>query len=42
MKEKKGKGKIYFRLARFDPERPSDVPKDVTTRLRKLSRMNMI
>ena len=29
----------YFRLARFDPERPSDVPKDVTTRLRKLSRM---
>ena len=39
MKEKKRKGKTYFRLARFDPERPSDVPKDVTTRLRKLSRI---
>ena len=35
LKEKKRKGKTYFRLARFDPERPSDVPKDVTTRLRK-------
>ena len=37
MKEKKRKGKTYFRLARFDADRPSDVPKDVTTRLRKLS-----
>ena len=42
MKEKKRKGKTYFRLARFDPERPSDARKDVTTRLRKLSRMYIV
>ena len=39
---KKEERKTYFRLARFDPERTSDVPKDVTTRLRKLSRMHMV
>ena len=39
MKEKNRKGKTYFHLERFDPDRPSDVPKDVTTRLQKLFRM---
>ena len=40
MKEKKRKGKRYFCFARFDPERPTDESKDVTTRLRKLSRIH--
>ena len=35
----KMKGKKYFCLARFDPERLFDVRKDVTTKLRKLCRI---